>query len=100
MVIVTIGVLGLDIAGIQIPIKKVSIVEAVKVIFDHNSMKFLIDISKFLFLCKLLCTFINFKIGVIESIATSCSSCKCKSGQYIVDEYGNCNYWCSKSGYC
>ena len=42
MVIVTIGVLRLDIAGIQIPIKKVSIVEAVKVIFDHNSMNFLV----------------------------------------------------------
>ena len=40
MVIATIGVLSLDIAGIQIPIKKVSIAEAVKVIFDYNSMKF------------------------------------------------------------
>ena len=28
------------------------------------------------------------------------SSCKCKSGQHAVDKTGNCNYWCSKSGYC
>ena len=33
------------------------------------------------------------------------SSCKCKSGQvdnggHAVDKRGNCNYWCSKYGYC
>ena len=28
------------------------------------------------------------------------ASCKCKSAQYNVDKAGNCNYWCSKSGYC
>ena len=28
------------------------------------------------------------------------SSCKCKSGQHVVDKSGNCNYWCSKYGYC
>ena len=39
MVIATIGVLCLDIAGIQIPIKKVSTAEVVKkVVFDHRSI--------------------------------------------------------------
>ena len=45
MVIATIGVLSLDIAVIQIPINKVSIAEAVKVILDYNSMNFLIVIT-------------------------------------------------------
>ena len=40
MVIATIGVLSLDIVGIQTAIKKVSIAEAVKVVFDYHSMRF------------------------------------------------------------
>ena len=24
------------------------------------------------------------------------SSCKCETGQYVVDYNGNCNHWCSK----
>ena len=51
-------------------------------------------------MCKLFCNSINLKIGFVGPSTVSCSYCKCKSGQYIVDEYGNCNYWCSKSGYC
>ena len=36
-----------------------------------------------------------------NSSSASCpASCKCKSAQYNVDKAGNCNYWCSKSGYC
>ena len=40
MVIATIGVLVLDIAGIQLPIKKVPIAEAAQVMFVYNSMNF------------------------------------------------------------
>ena len=40
-------------------------------------------------------------IGPIDSTSASCpTSCKCKSGKYDLDMNGNCNYWCSKSGYC
>ena len=42
----------------------------------------------------------NIRFNVF-SVTTACpSSCKCTSGQHAVDKNGNCNYWCSKYGYC
>jgi len=43
---------------------------------------------------------IAFKKESIQ-VASACpSSCQCKSGHRSVDENGNCNFWCSKYGYC
>ena len=40
-------------------------------------------------------------VFVYFTVASACpSSCQCKSGHRSVDETGNCNFWCSKYGYC
>ena len=42
----------------------------------------------------------NFRFHII-SVASVCpSSCRCTTGQYVVDYNGNCNHWCSKQGFC